>query len=148
MADARDILADLFTEVARVEHLSRTRVERKYVEGLPVLQYGILAHLIRSDSGSDSIAGIAWSFQEDEARILGNVSALSAIAYVAVTAGLLPHDAIVEITDKGRLAQTSALDRMAPDFIQIVSEIPDADLITTQRVLREIRLVMDNLPDR
>jgi hypothetical protein len=67
---------------------------------------------------------------------------------VKVIAGLQPHDAIVEITRVGRDAQVSALERMAPDFMQIVSEIPEADILTAHKVLREIRLVMDNLPDR
>jgi hypothetical protein len=148
MPEVRDFLADLFTEVARVEHLARTRVERKYVEGLAVLQYGILSHLIRSATGSDSIAGIAWSFQEDENRIRENIAGLADRNFVSITDGLKAPDAVIEITEYGRSAQISALDRMAPDFMQIVSEIPAAELLTTQRVLREIRLVMDNLPDR
>jgi hypothetical protein len=148
MPELREFLADLFIEVARVEHLARTRVERKYVEGLAVLQYGILAHLVRSATSADSVAGIAWSFQEDESRILDNVGKLAELGYVKVIASLQPHDAIVEITRVGRDAQVSALERMAPDFMQIVSEIPEADILTAHKVLREIRLVMDNLPDR
>jgi hypothetical protein len=55
---------------------------------------------------------------------------------------------MVEVTSGGRAEQARALDQMAPDFLQIVSEIPDDELFTTHKVLREIRLVMDNLPDR
>jgi hypothetical protein len=148
MPQVRDILADLYIEIARIEHLARTRVERKFMNGMPVLQYGILGHLIRSPSGSDSVAGIVWSFQEDEARVVANLAALQDNGLVAIADGIRPHETIVEVTSGGRAEQARALDQMAPDFLQIVSEIPDDELFTTHKVLREIRLVMDNLPDR
>ena len=55
---------------------------------------------------------------------------------------------MVDVTEAGRAAQEEQLNRMGPDFEQLVAEILAEDLQTAHRVLHEIRLVMDNLPDR
>jgi DNA-binding MarR family transcriptional regulator len=148
MADMRDILEGLFTEAAMIEHLTRFRIESKYIDGFSVGHFGILGHFTRGRDAPDSIAGIAWSFQEDEARVTAQVMDLAERGYVLLSPGLRPGDTMVSITEIGRAARQAQLDKMEPDFLQLVSEIPPADVETAYRVLREIRLVMDNLPDR
>ncbi len=146
--DLKDVLEGLFVEASIIEHLTRSRVQAKYVDGVEVGQFGILGYFTRNHHGPDSIAGIAWAFQEDEKRVKSQVESLHNLGYVTLTTGITPQDTMVAITDQGRKARADALSRMAPDFMQVVSEIPTEDLETTYRTLHEIRLVMDNLPDR
>ncbi len=148
MLELGQILEGLFVEASIIEHLTRARVQAKYVDGVEVGQFGILGYFTRNQRGPDSVAGIAWAFQEDEARVARQVSELSDKGYVSLTPGIRPGDTVVAITPSGVQAREKALQSMAPDFTQLVSEIPVEDLETTYRTLREIRLVMDNLPDR
>jgi DNA-binding MarR family transcriptional regulator len=148
MSDMRKTLEGLFVEAAIIEHLTRARVESKYIPGFSAGHFGILGYFTRTRQGPDSIAGIAWSFQEDDAHIASQVSDLAEKGYLALAPGIKPGDTMVSITPAGRAAREEVLDKMGPDFMQLVSEIPPEDIETTYRVLHEIRLVMDNLPDR
>ena len=148
MPDLRETLLGLFTEAAIVEHLVRTRVERKFSDGLEAAHFGIINYFIRNHQGPDSVAGLAWAFQEDEARVLDQVQHLERLGYVTVISGIRPADAMINVTAAGRAAQDAELDRMGPDFEQLVSEIPIEELAIAHRVLHDIRLVLDNLPDR
>jgi DNA-binding MarR family transcriptional regulator len=148
MPDIRETLVGLFTELAILEHLTRTRIERHFPHGLEAAHFGILNYFIRNHPGPDTVAGIAWSFQEDEARVAGQIQALASLGYVSIVQGLKQSDTMVSVTDAGRAAQEEQLDQLGPDFEQLVSEIPLEELRITHRVLHEIRLVMDNLPDR
>jgi DNA-binding MarR family transcriptional regulator len=148
VSDMRETLVGLFTEVAIVEHLTRTRVERQFPEGIETAHFGILNYFIRNHPGPDTIGGIAWAFQEDEDRVAGQVEALASLGYVSLVQGLKQSDTMVSVTDAGRAAQERQLDQIGPDFEQLVGEIPLEELQITHRVLHEIRLVMDNLPDR
>lgn len=148
MPDLRETLVGLFTETAIVEHLVRTRVERTFPDGLEAAHFGIINYFIRNHQGPDSVAGLAWAFQEDETRVLEQVQHLERLGYVTVIPGIRPVDAMISVTAAGRAAQDAELDRMGPDFEQLVSEIPIEELAIAHRVLHDIRLVLDNLPDR
>jgi DNA-binding MarR family transcriptional regulator len=148
VADLTKILPGLFTEIAILEHLTRTRFERKATSGLTVRQFGLLNYFVRTHPGADSVAGIAWAFQHEEAETLETVNAMAELGFVAVTQGINPRDSVVDITPAGRSAQRDHLSQIGPEIGDLVSEIPAEDLQTAYQVLREIRLVMDNLPDR
>lgn len=149
MTDMEETLLGLFTEIAIIEHLARTRIERSSGDPAAAGQFGILNYFRHTHPGPDTIGGIAWAFQEDESHTADKVSALEAKGYVAVTpAGSRESTATVFITDAGRQAQEDKVQSMAPDFEQLVAEIPVEDLETTVRTLREIRLTLDHLPDR
>ncbi len=148
MAEMKDVLEGLFVEAAIIEHLTRSRVEAKYTDGIEVGQFGILGYFMRNDQRPDSIAGIAFAFQEELDHVTRQVESLRDLGFVTLTTGISAQDTMVAITDAGRKARADALHRMAPEFTQLVAEIPAEDLETTYRTLHEIRLVMDNLPDR
>jgi DNA-binding MarR family transcriptional regulator len=148
MTEFREALEGLFIEVAIVEHLARTRVERLHNDGMEAALYGILSHLNRVDSGAETIRTIAFNFQEDEARVTRQVRDLEALGFVSLVPGVDPLDTLVSLSDTGRAARAAKIERMAPDFLSIVAEIPEEDIVTTYRVLKDIRHVMDNLPDR
>jgi hypothetical protein len=79
---------------------------------------------------------------------LGNARLLASRGYVALTPGVTERDTVVTLTEAGRQAQDDHLSRIGPEIRQLVSEIPTDQLQTAYRVLHEIRLVLDNLPDR
>jgi hypothetical protein len=52
------------------------------------------------------------------------------------------------ITDLGREMHGQVVAKIAPTIEMAVAEIPREALETTFKTLREIRLTLDNLPDR
>lgn len=149
MTEMEETLLGLFTEIAIIEHLTRNRVERMSEEPDASLQFGILNYFINNHRAPDTISGVAWSFQEDEAHTAEKIAQLEARGLVIVTpAGSRDGSAEVFVTDAGRQVQEEKVKSIGPEFEQLVSEIPSEDLQTTLRTLRDIRLTMDNLPDR
>jgi DNA-binding MarR family transcriptional regulator len=149
MNNLSDTLLGLFTEIAIIEHLTRTRLERESTGVMTAGHFGILNYFIRNHHGPDTIAGVAWAFQEDEAYTASKIATLEAAGYIAVTpSGSREATATLNVTEAGRIAQSEKVESMAPDFEALVSEIPREDLATTLRTLQEIRLTLDHLPDR
>jgi hypothetical protein len=149
MDDFRETLVGLFTEVAIIEHLLRTRMEKTYPDGLGAPHFGVLNYFARNHRGPDSIDGIAWSFQEDLEYTVSKVATLERFGFVKVTPpGSREGVAMVELTDTGLSARNEALDRVSPDIIDLVAEVDPDQIAIAHKVLEEIRLTMDNLPDR
>ncbi len=149
MKDLGETLTGLFTEIAILEHLTRLRVEKHYEDGQYPWHFGILNYFIRNHFGPDTIAGIAWAFQDPEDVVATRVSDLEARGWLAVDPPRsTDSDAQVSVTEAGRQHHRDQLDEIAPDFLELVSEIPPERLEEAHDVLREIRLTMDNLPDR
>ena len=149
MTDVSETLLDLFTEIAIIEHLARTRVERGATGPMGAGHCGILNYFIRNHHGPDTISGIAWSFQEDESYTADKIATLEEAGFVAVAPpGSRDGNALVNVTEVGRTAQREKVESMMPEFEALVAEISPSDLDTTTRTLREIRLTLDHLPDR
>lgn len=154
MPNLRETLLSLFTDIAIIEHLTRTRIERKVREGaLPegpnAQHFGVLNYFVRNHHGPDSIAGIAWAFQEEEEYTMTKIAEMARLGYVTLSPnGNLAPDTMVSITDAGRAAQNQRVEDMAPEFVALMTEIPVAELETAANVLRDLRLTLDNLPDR
>lgn len=147
--DFRETLVGLFTEVAILEHLMRTRMDRLYPDGLGAPHFGILNHLLRNSRTPERIDSIAWSFQEEVDYTASKVSTLDSFGFVATTPpGTCDGATVVALTDAGEEARNAALDRMAPDVIELISETDPDQIRVAHKVLEEIRLTLDNLPDR
>ncbi len=144
----RATLLGLFTEIPIIEHLLRTRVEQLHAEGLESAQFGILNYFVRTHTDPDTVAGIAWSFQDPEPVVRERVERLAEMGYVFVTPAIGNGEALVSLTADGRKAHQEALERIEPHILELVSEIPRDDIERTYQTLREIRLTLDNLPDR
>ena len=145
----KETLVGLFTEVAMIEHLARTRLEAVSPGGLNSLQFGLVNYFVRNHQGPDTIAGIAFSFQEEEPYTARKVAELEALGMLIVTPpGSQRRDAQVDVTKLGRETLDAHLEAQAPEFLALVSEIPFADLEVTFKTLRNIRLTLDNLPGR
>jgi DNA-binding MarR family transcriptional regulator len=149
MEDLQEILLGLFTEVAVLEHLVRTREERVAADDLSTGDFGVLNYFVTNHPDPDSVAGIAWCFQEEEAYTRAKIEGLAARDLVTISPNVADNgNAMVEITDVGREAHAQIVARVAPDMMMAVAEIPREDLETTFKTLRNIRLTLDNLPDR
>lgn len=149
MEDMRDVLLGLFTETAILEHLMRSRGEGSLSDGLTPGYFGVLNYFVINHPDPDRVSSIAWCFQEEEDYTLSKVTALAELGLVkAEPVDGSNSDPLVSLTQAGREAHAESLNRMAPDIESAVSEISEDDLRTTFRTLREIRLTLDNLPDR
>ena len=149
MEDLQDTLLGLFTEIAVLEHLVRVREERHAEDDLTMGDFGVLNYFMVNHPDPDSVAGIAWCFQEEEAYTRAKIEGLALRDLVTIS----PDDAdngaaMVAITDIGREAHAQIVARVAPDIEMAVAEIPREDLETAFKTLRNIRLTLDNLPDR
>jgi DNA-binding MarR family transcriptional regulator len=144
----RGTLLGLFTEIAIIEHLLRTRVEQRSADGLESAQFGILNYFIGTHEGPDTVAGIAWAFQDPVPLVQERVDRLAEMGFLSITPAIGNGDAVVSLTADGRKAHQEALDRIEPEILELVSEISRDDIERTFRTLREIRLTLDNLPDR
>jgi DNA-binding MarR family transcriptional regulator len=149
MEDLQETLLGLFTEVAVLEHLVRTREEKHAEDDLTLGDFGVLNYFVVNHPDPDSVAGIAWCFQEEEAYTRAKIEGLASRDLVTISPEVADNGiAMVEITDIGREAHAQIIARVAPDMMMAVAEIPREDLETTFKTLRNIRLTLDNLPDR
>lgn len=149
MEDMQETLLGLFTEVAILEHLVRVREERAAGDDLSTGDFGVLNYFVLNHPTPDSIASIAWSFQEAEPYTRAKIEGLALRGLVTITPETSDnHEAMVMITDLGREEHNRILEKVAPEIQMAVAEIPREALETTFKTLREIRLTLDNLPDR
>jgi DNA-binding MarR family transcriptional regulator len=149
MDDMKQTMLGLFTEVAILEHLVRMREDRFATSDLSTGDFGLLNYFMLNHPTPDSVAGIAWSFQEEQDYTRAKVEKLAARGLVSREPDTQDnHNAMVMITDAGRTTHAEILAKIAPDIILAVAEIPPDALRTTFKTLREIRLTLDNLPDR
>lgn len=147
--ELKETLTGLFVEMAIIEHLTRSRFERNESLEIDAPTFGLLNYFVRTHKGPDSIAGIAWAFQEEPKYTAAKIAAVELRGFLSVApSNGAMEDSIVSITDAGRRALDDHLLKIAPDFEGLVAEIPFEDLQTAYRVLHDIRLTLDNLPDR
>lgn len=149
MEHMQETLVGLFTEIAILEHLVRVREERMAADLMTVGDFGLLNYFMANHPSPDSVSGIAWSFQEEESYTRAKVDDLAARGLLSITSPSEDNlDTTVMITDEGRALRDQVVDRMAPDITMAVAEISEAALTSTLKTLRDIRLTLDNLPDR
>lgn len=149
MDDMKETLLSLFTEIAILAQLVRVREERYATGDLTTGQFGVLNYFVLNHPYPDSISGMAWCFQEEEDYTRGKVESLADRDFVTITSVAGSNDqAMVMITEAGRDMHSTVVANIAPDIGVAVAEIAHADLDTTLRTLRNIRLTLDNLPDR
>lgn len=144
--ETRSTTLGLFTEIARIEHLMRTRMERISNQELTAGQFGVLNHFILQKKLDDGEAAIAWAFQDDAAYMAEKIDSLLTAGWVDA-AGSAPNR-LIRINDAGRAAHARSLDRIHPEVAPAIEGIELDDIKTSLATLREIRRTLDNLPDR
>jgi DNA-binding MarR family transcriptional regulator len=118
------------------------------LHALSMGEFGLLNYFMLNHPFPESVAGMAFVFQEEEDHTRAKVDGLAARGLVTVTEADDPRSAMVMITDKGREARNEVIEKMAPVIKMAVAEIPRQDIELTLKTLRDIRLTLDNLPDR
>ncbi len=144
--ETRSTLLGLFTEIARVEHLMRTRLERIANQELTAAQFGVLNHFILQKKTEDREAAVAWAFQDDPAYMAKKIDSLAEAQLIDVEESA--PDRLVKINDAGRAAHARSLARIQPEVAPLVEGLELDDLKTSLATLREMRRTLDNLPDR
>ncbi len=149
MEDMTETLLGLFTEIAILEHLVRSREEKHAANEHSVGDFGVLNYFVTNHPSPDSVSSIAWCFQEEEAYTRAKVESMAARGMVTLSPAMADNNAaMVMITGDGREAHARIVEKAAPDIRAAVAEISRDHLEITFRTLREIRLTLDNLPDR
>lgn len=141
----KPVLLDLFTEVAIIEHLVRSRFEPRDYYDLSAPQFGVLNFFCRLNKGEERLSGLAWCFQVDVDSMRATVVSLIERGFIQADDA---SDPCVRVTAAGRQKHEMLLENMAPDIAPVVAEIDAQDVRITARTLMEIRRTLDNLPDR
>lgn len=141
----KPVLLDLFTEVAIIEHLVRSRFEPRDYYDLTAAQFGALNFFCRLNKHEERLSGLAWCFQVDVESMRETVDSVVSLGFLQSDNA---PDPCVRVTEQGRLKHASLLENMAPDIASVVAEISPEDLRITAKTLIEIRRTLDNLPDR
>lgn len=141
----KPVLLDLFTEVAIIEHLVRSRFEPREYYDLSAPQFGVLNFFCRLNKGEERLSGLAWCFQVDVDAMRETVDTLVQRGFIHADGAT---DPCVRVTEVGQRKHELLLENMAPDIAPVVAEIDADDLRITARTLMEIRRTLDNLPDR
>lgn len=146
MVERRKTVLDLFTEIAKVEHLVRNHVETISSMGLTAGEFGTLNYFVRNDRETERRSVLAWLFQVSIETTEAHLAALERRGFIGrIGAG---DDQLIGITAAGRAAHVDSLAGMAPEIEPLMSEFEDEDLEKALGVLRDIRRVFDNLPER
>ena len=146
MVDREKLLLDLFTEIAVVEHLVRNHVGQIAPTNLTAGQFGALNFFVRNNRDQERKSVIAWLFQVSVEEMDVHLRVLEERGFIAREGH--GDDQIIRLTAAGRAAHRESVEGMAPDFEPLMSEFSDEDLEKTVDVLKEIRRVFDNLPER
>jgi hypothetical protein len=141
----KPVLLDLFTEIAILEHLVRTRLEPKRYYDMSAAQFGVINFFCRLNKIEERLSGLAWCFQVELEVMRETVHSGVALGYLRWDNAA---DPCVRMTEVGRHKHAEMIESMVPDIAPVVSEIDPEDLRITARTLTEIRRTLDNLPDR
>jgi DNA-binding MarR family transcriptional regulator len=146
MAHREKLLLDLFTEIAVVEHLVRNHIGEIQQTGLNAGQFGALNYFVRNNREHERKSVLAWLFQVTVDEMDVHLTALEQRGFIGRIGD--GDDQIIGITAAGKSAHADSVGAMAPEIEPLMAEFRDEDLEKTVDVLKEIRRVFDNLPER
>jgi DNA-binding MarR family transcriptional regulator len=137
-----------FTEVAIIEHLSRTAAERVMPEGLSMAGFSVLNHMIRLGHENEAPARLASALQVTKGAMTGTLKRLEAAGLVQVDPD--PDDGRgkqVRVTEAGRKARSAAIAALGPLFDQMLEGVDEAELEAALPLLRKVRQMLDAARD-
>lgn len=112
-----------FRNIAIIEQLSRTRMERALPEGMLVSHFGVLSHMCRSNR-KETPAELADIFQVARPSMTNTLQKLVAKGYIQIEPD--PKDGrgkLVQITEKGRQAFNQAIQTIAPLYQDTIESL-------------------------
>ena len=131
---------DFFLEVAVIDQLVSTEMERVLPEGLTMSSFSLLNHLI-TRGGSDSPARLALALQVTKGAVTALLKRLEARRLIHLTAD--PRDGrakIVTLTEEGRRRRDEAVAALDPLLETFLADFPETDLANALPLLRRVRL--------
>lgn len=131
---------DFFLEVAVIDQLVSTEMERVLPEGLTMSSFSLLNHLVSKD-GADSPARLARALQVTKGAVTALLKRLESRGLIALSPD--PHDGrakIVTLTAKGRQWRDEAVAALDPLLETFLQEFPEPDLAAALPLLRRVRI--------
>lgn len=131
---------DFFLEVAVIDQLVSTEMERVLPEGLTMSSFSLLNHLT-TKGGSDSPARLALSLQVTKGAVTALLKRLEARRLIHMSAN--PTDGrakIVTLTEEGRRRRDDAIAALDPLLEAFLADFPETDLANALPLLRRVRL--------
>lgn len=136
-------LTAFFTDIAIIDQLTRTMLERRLPAGLTLAGFSLMNHMIRTGQETASPAAIARALQVTRGAVTGVLHKLTAEGFVTLEPD--PKDGRgkkVRITPAGREARESVLAGMVPLMARLEAEM---DLETIRRIHPAIREIREHL---
>jgi DNA-binding MarR family transcriptional regulator len=136
-----------FTEIAIIEHLTRTAAERVLPAGLSMAGFEVLNHLTHRGP-TQSPAQIASAMQVTKGAMTGALKRLEAGGWVAIAPD--PRDGrgkTVTLTAAGAAAREAGLAALAPQFAAVLANVGEPVLVAVLPLLRRVREHLDAARD-
>jgi DNA-binding MarR family transcriptional regulator len=131
---------DFFLEIAVIDQLVGTEMERVLPDGVTMASFGLLNHLV-SRGGSESPARLAQALQVTKGAITALLKRLEARGLVALSPD--PSDGrgkVVALTEAGRRSREAAIAALDPLLETFLAAFPEPDLAGALPLLRRVRL--------
>lgn len=135
----------VFAEIAMIDQLVTSRLERALPDGLSHAQFGVLSHFCRHGE-SATPAELARAFQVTKGAMTNTLQRLEAQGYVTVEPD--PADGrrkLVEITPDGRTVHYQALSALRPMTESLRSAFTEAEFVAALPFLKALRTWLDEM---
>lgn len=134
------IAFDFFLEIAVIDQLVGTEMERVLPDGITMASFGMLNHLVNK-GGSESPARLAEALQVTKGAVTALLKRLEARGLLAQAPD--PRDGrakIVTLTPDGRRSRDEAIAALDPLLETFLAAFPEPDLAAALPLLRRVRL--------
>ena len=144
MMSSDPIYSELFAEIALIQILSTTALQRQLPPSLSLAGFGVLNHLARMP-GDWGPSRLAAAFRVTKGAMTNTLQRLEAAGHVALEPD--PNDArahFVRITPAGQTARDAGLAALVPHFNQLAAAVPRHQVRTGLPLLSQVRQWLDN----
>lgn len=141
-------LVEFFTDIAIIEQLVRTLMERRLPPGLSMAGYSLMNHMVRTGQETASPAALARALQVTRGAVTGVLHKLTAEGFVTLEPD--PRDGRgkkVRITPAGFSAREAALAGLAPLVARFGAQMDMAALRRIHPLIRDLRDYLDRNRD-
>ncbi len=135
----------LFSEVAMVDQLARSRLSRVLPKGMELSHFSVLNHLAHASS-ERTPAQLARLFHVTKGAMTNTLGKLEAVGYVHIRPDW--NDArrkFISLSPAGLRAREEAVKAIAPLFDEVVAATGSGRIKSTLPFLRELRSRLESL---
>ena len=134
---------DFFLEIAVIDQLVSTEMERVLPEGVTMASFGLLNHLV-AKGGTESPARLAQALQVTKGAVTALLKRLEGRGLVTLSQD--PRDGrakIIALTPEGRRRRDEAIAALDPLLQTFLAAFPEPDLAAALPLLRRVRLELN-----